>query len=444
MVAEAGQTYSASEVAQHGTMDDFWIIIHDEVYDITSFVSKHPGGPVIEPYAGLDATDVFDAMHPEWVTKWLPPYRIGSLNKPNATPFQAEYRALRADFVKEGLYESRKTFYATMASISLALVATGIVCIGVMPNTWCWNAIGCVALAFFWQQNGWISHDYLHYSVFDSRLSNWVLPWILGAVGSGYTYIWWSRKHNTHHAVPNIVDGDPDIDTMPILAWSERNIQRVGPLGAFARFWVRNQAWFFMPLLAFARISWTIQSGMTVFEDAEQYAVWRRSNKSLTAWRYIESFGQILYWTWTFALFFVSQDSLVHAVGLWLAAQLLSGLLLASPFVVNHSGMEVFHEGSARYVNFFELQARTGRNIDPSLFMNWFTGGLNFQIEHHLYPRMPRHSYPLIKPRVEALCAKHNIPYHSVGFFTGLAEVVQHLAKTGASVDRVVADDKSL
>merc|ERR1711991_1230197 len=237
--------FSANDVAQHNTLDDFWLIIHDKVYDVTTFAQAHPGGPVFEPYAGLDATDVFDAMHPEWVTKWLPQYCVGELDKPNATAFQAEYRALRADFEAEG--------------------------------------------------------------VFDSRVANWVTPWFMGAVGSGYTYIWWSRKHNTHHAVPNVVDGDPDIDTMPILAWSERNIERVGPLGAVARFWVRNQALFFIPLLAFARVSWTIQSGMTVFEDAMDYAKWRRSDKGVTAWRFVEAFGQMIYWTWTLSLFIMTQ-----------------------------------------------------------------------------------------------------------------------------------------
>lgn len=395
---------------------------------------------MIEPYAGLDATDVFDAMHPEWVTKWLPQYCVGELDKPNATAFQAEYRALRADFEAEGLFDSRKSFYVTVVAISLSLLATGVYCLAFLPNTWVYNLVGCVALALFWQQNGWISHDFLHYSVFDSRVANWVTPWFMGAVGSGYTYIWWSRKHNTHHAVPNVVDGDPDIDTMPILAWSERNIERVGPLGAVARFWVRNQALFFIPLLAFARVSWTIQSGMTVFEDAMDYAKWRRSDKGVTAWRFVEAFGQMIYWTWTLSLFIMTQNSVVEGMAWWLLAQLMSGLFLASPFVLNHSGMEIFHEGAAQYVNFFELQLRTGRNINPSLFMNWFTGGLNFQVEHHLYPRMPRHSYPLIKPRIEALCAKWDLPYHSTDFWSGMGEVVEHLARTGAKVDHFHMD----
>ena len=53
--------------------------------------------------------------------------------------------------------------------------------------------------------------------MFKKRSANWVVPAIFGGIGAGYTYIWWSRKHNTHHAVPNVVDGDPDIDTMPFL-----------------------------------------------------------------------------------------------------------------------------------------------------------------------------------------------------------------------------------
>merc|ERR1711991_363445 len=101
-----------------------------------------------------------------------------------------------------------------------------------------------------------------------------VVPAIFGGIGAGYTYIWWSRKHNTHHAVPNVVDGDPDIDTMPFLAWCEKNVQKAGPLGPFARFWIRNQHIFYIPLLAVAHISWNIQSTMTVFEGFSDYKAW--------------------------------------------------------------------------------------------------------------------------------------------------------------------------
>lgn len=377
-------------------------------------------------------------MHPSYATGMLAKFKIGRLDRPNASAIQAEYRAMRQSFIDRGLFESRKGYYGLIACINLAQLALAVYCLAGRTEAAA-RLLGCLALAMFWQQDGWMSHDYLHYSVFKSRLSNWLVPWLFGAVGAGYTYIWWSRKHNTHHAVPNVIDGDPDIDTMPVLAWSERNIQRKGPLGALARLWIRNQALLFVPLLAFARFSWTVQSLLTVFEAGSDYPAWRREDKKLTRWRFVESFGQALYWLWTLSLFFGTMP-LASALTYYAIAQLLSGVLLALPFVLNHSGMAIYNEGSAAHVNFFELQARTGRNIAPSLFMNWFTGGLNFQVEHHLYPRMPRHNYPLIAGEVQAFCAKHKIVYHSVGFWTGVGEVITYLAKVGASVDNVKLD----
>eukprot|EP00300_Choanocystis_sp_HF-7_P035124 c48461_g1_i1.p1 GENE.c48461_g1_i1~~c48461_g1_i1.p1 ORF type:complete len:437 (+),score=46.00 c48461_g1_i1:69-1379(+) len=425
--------YTAAQVAKHCTKSDFWLIVNDNVYDVTPFISSHPGGPVIETYGGLDATDVYAAMHPQYADGMLAGYRIGRLDRPNATAFQREYRALRASFVERGLFKSSKFFYARMIGISTAFLAIALFCFLTRSDP-LFRAIGALALAIFWQQNGWISHDFLHYSVFATRFSNWVLPWIYGAVGAGYTYIWWSRKHNTHHAVPNTIDGDPDIDTMPVLAWSERNIARKGPLGAVARFWLRHQHIAFLPLLAFARLSWTVQSGLTVFEDGSDYPQWRRDHRAYTRWRFVEGFGQVLYWSWTLTLFFATMP-FREALTWYLIAQAASGVLLALPFVLNHSGMDIYSEGTTGQRTFFELQACTGRNISPSVFMNWFTGGLNFQIEHHLYPRMPRHNTAIIAPEVEALCRKHGVRYHSVGFVAGVWEVVEYPRKVGASVD---------
>ena len=80
-------------------------------------------------------------------------------------------------------------------------------------------------LGLFWQQSGWLAHDFLHHQVFQNRTYNNMAGLFLGNVSQGFSIAWWKDKHNTHHAVPNKLNDetiamDPDIDTLPLLAWS--------------------------------------------------------------------------------------------------------------------------------------------------------------------------------------------------------------------------------
>ena len=66
---------------------------------------------------------------------------------------------------------------------------------------------------------------------------------------------------------------------------------------------------------------------------------------------------------------------------------------------------------------FLERQVKGTLNIDCHRFMDWFHGGLQFQLEHHLFPRLPRHNLRKVSTITKALCRKHGLPYVSVGFW---------------------------
>jgi len=154
-----------------------------------------------------------------------------------------------------------------------------------MPDLW---AIGsALMLGLFWQQCGWLSHDYIHHQVFegwggegretgmywggmDRRLGD-LFGWWVGNVCQGFSVDWWKNKHNRHHAIPNHHesspsrhDGDPDVDTMPMLAWSDYYLKQglLGGGGAspLMRLQMTIQAYTFVPLLSFARIVWSQES----------------------------------------------------------------------------------------------------------------------------------------------------------------------------------------
>lgn len=122
---------------------------------------------------------------------------------------------------------------------------------------------------FSFCEQGWLAHDFLHHQVFENRSLNRAIGYLVGNIYQGFSVAWWTDKHTTHHAVPNVHQEDPDIDTFPILAWSEHALSLFNDLPdkEASKFFLKFQAFYFFPLLALARLSWAIQVGQT--EDAE-------------------------------------------------------------------------------------------------------------------------------------------------------------------------------
>jgi fatty acid desaturase len=73
------------------------------------------------------------------------------------------------------------------------------------------------------------------------------------------------------------------------------------------------------------------------------------------------------------------------------------------------------------------LQLQSTQNVHGGYFNNWFAGHLNYQIEHHLFPTMPRHNYPKVAPQVKELCKKYNIAYNEKSMLGAFKDVVRAL-----------------
>ena len=226
---------------------------------------------------------------------------------------------------------------------------------------------------------------------------------------------------------PPAADGDPDIDTLPYLAWSRSILQRAAPAG-LDRFLLRHQAFVYFPLLLFARLTWCWQSLAYVFGAPAPGSPMsaRRDAARPLAYPLLERACLVAHWLLLGALLATAFDSAAAAARFFLLAQGSAGLLLAFAFGVGHNGMEVF-DAAARPA-FSELQVRTTRDVIDTPFNAWFMGGLHYQIEHHLFPTLPRHSLAAIAPRVRALCARHGVAYRCTGLLEGTGEVLSHLA----------------
>ncbi|TPX60662.1 hypothetical protein PhCBS80983_g01612 [Powellomyces hirtus] len=405
-----------------------YTVINDKVYDLSGdFFSWHPGGGVAFSQLGKDATGAFQVFHRDETREILANFYVGDLDKSEAKrdngSFAKDVQELRDIIQQSGWYASSKLWYARNIAQTMAMWGTAIFLMAKFPDSILAVLTSGLLVAVFWQQCGWLAHDFCHRQVFQSRLWNDVFGYFTGNVCQGFSVAWWKHKHCTHHSVPNVHNGDPDIDTLPFLAWSEHALEGFADFddGTLAKFFVAYQPLLYFPLLSVARLNWAISSLTWNLGDM------RAAGKMFPTRSVAEIATLAVHWGWTLGapLYFLKP---LYALIWFATAQMVCGVLLAAVFSVNHNGMPIYTTEEAKDINFYQLAILTGRDVHTNIFNDWFTGGLNMQIEHHMFPIIPRHNLGKVAPHVEKICKKNGIPYHSTTLATGLYEVVARLA----------------
>ncbi|KAG9306600.1 hypothetical protein G9A89_004797 [Geosiphon pyriformis] len=434
----------------------WYITIDKKIYDIRDFVPDHPGGAVILTHIGKDATDAFSSFHPESAYEILANYYVKDVEPVNFSQekngFTNDLRAIKKQLILENYFESSKAYYAMKVLSNIMIWAMSIWILANHGNTLFGVTFAATIMGLFWQQCGWLSHDFLHHQVFEDRKYGNLMGAFLGGVCQGFSPSWWKDKHNTHHAAPNVHGQDPDIATHPLLTWSEYaltdmfdpEMSKKCPIPnefppGLARFMIKHQTLFYFPILCIARISWCIQSFLFVLPDGQK-------NKPSKARMPISSSEQValaIHYTWYFGLIYMNIPNIKLAIVFFFASQSMCGLLLALVFALNHNGMQVLTEKESQEMDFFVEQVVTGRDVISSRpafqwWIDWFCGGLNYQIEHHLFPSIPRHNYYKLQPIIENLCNKYKVPYHRTTFWEGTWEVFAKLGEVSAASKKLV------
>lgn len=438
------------ELQKHRTPDDAWVVHQNKVYDVSNW-HEHPGGAVIFTHAGDDMTDIFAAFHAAGSSNMMKKFYIGDLipeSRKDKTEkqiaFEKGYRELRAKLITAGMFKSNPWFYAYKCASNMSLWATAVALVYFSDST-AVHMASAVLLGLFFQQSGWLAHDFLHHQVFRKRRFGDYAGIFWGNLMQGYSTQWWKNKHNGHHAVPNLhnstatsQDGDPDIDTMPLLAWSLkqaqsfRQLQEDGKDSPGVKFMIRYQAYFYFPILLLARLSWLNESFKTAFGlgASTENAALELKVKGLQ-YPVLEKAGIVLHYVWMAALSTgFGRFSALYSIGYFLIATCSCGFLLAIVFGLGHNGMATY-DADAR-PDFWKLQVTTTRNITgghgfPQFFVEWFSGGLHYQVDHHLFPMLPRHNLRKTHALVESFCKEWGVKYHEADLVEGTIEVLHHL-----------------
>jgi cytochrome b involved in lipid metabolism len=395
------------ELKQHTSKDDCWIALHGKVYDVTKFATVHPGGNIIYEYAGRDATDEFDAFHLPRVQRRLPAYFIGELvNAPAQLPVTIEYRKLRNKLWEEGWFEADLGYFVYKDILALSILTVGIGAVLMGESSFMRVVMGACFVGLAIQQVAFVAHDAGHRGITHPAPGggiNW-LGWFHGAVCFGVSIEMWVDEHSGHHAMTMRPHEDPQFKYLPVFLVSKKELDRFDELPkveqVLAKWLVPFQHITLIPIsVIIGRFNLHIISLIYALKAKKFYDVGG-------IFLYLAWFGSIvsLLPSWKERLLFV------------LIAYSVAGILHVQ-LTISHLATDSFTAEEDEKEQFFAFQCKTTRNIDSTSWDDWFHGGLQYQIEHHLFPQMPRHYLAKVKPLVEEICQKHGVPYHSTSFF---------------------------
>ena len=340
----------------------------------------------------------------------LGPLRFTRARAEDFPPIAKAYTRLSQVAKESGLFARTPWFYGLVGAailVGLAATITGSILLG---DSW-YQLFMAAAFALLFTQIAFLTHEAAHRQILSSGPANDRLARILAAT-IGMSYAWWDSKHTRHHSNPNRVGKDPDIEIDTISFIEEDAVQARGLL----RFITQRQGWLFFPLLTL--------EGLNLHRHSLVYLFRREPVKG----RFIElsiiaaRFALILV-----PVFLFLPVGLAFAfIGVQLAV---FGVYMGASFAPNHKGMPVIAHDAR--LDFFSKQVRTSRNIRGGWWATWLMGGLNYQVEHHLFPSMARPHLSKVRVLVREHCKTLGVPYTETSLLKSYAIVIAYLNRVG-------------
>jgi acyl-CoA 6-desaturase (Delta-6 desaturase) len=431
------------------------IRIEGVTYDITNF--KHPGGNIIQ-YAknSPDATEIFREFHHRSakatkLLRSLPVYKDSDGDDGDAriershmlTERQQEmttdYREMRANLVNQGCFEP-DYIHVYFRLLELAFYF-GL-------GTWfaSYNIYASI-LSFiaFKTRCGWVQHECGHLSFTGIRPIDRAIQTFTMGFGGGVSSSVWNSMHQKHHATPQKIKHDIDLDTTPFVAFFNRAFEENTNGKAAARFmnrwWMRMQAWTFLPVVngILVHLFWTY------YLHPKKVITRLSSVKTKTA--IVETAFEAVCMSASHIVLpyiFYTGDATGDAGFLWcyfllMVTNFWNFIYLFGHFSLSHTFTDVVPED--KHLLWFEYALDHTVNISTkSPLVTWIMGYLNFQIEHHLFPSMPQYKNAVAAPYVRAFCEKwsphlkyieHSYTYTWWLMLSNLHEVGKHYYEHG-------------
>ncbi len=310
-----------------------------------------------------------------------------------------------------GLLQRRPGYYAAKIAVTGGLLAAGWTGFVLIGDSW-WQLAVAAFLAVVFTQIGFLGHDAGHRQIFRSKRANYLVGLLHGNLAIGLSYGWWVDKHNRHHAHPNTEDKDPDIDIGALAFTAGQARAKRSPV---TRFIARHQWYLFFPLLLLEAVQLHVSSIRAIAGRGLRHRTWETLMLGGHAAGYL-----------TVVLLVLSP---VKAAVFIVVQQALFGLYLGCSFAPNHKGMPMLSADDES--DFLRRQVLTARNVRGNWLVDFALGGLNYQIEHHLFPSMPRPNLRRAQPIIAQFCRQHGLSYSQTTLWRSYAQALHHLHQVG-------------
>lgn len=334
----------------------------------------------------------------------------------------SNFNAVLAQVKAAGLLKKRPSFYMIRLGV-ISLIAgglwTGAAFVGfAAQDHGAWILMGFLAaglLGIMSAQYGFIAHEAAHRQIFKNNKANDWLGLILANLFAGLSYGFWMRKHNQHHKQPNQIDADPDIAIRILSFTPESRDAKKG----FERWLSERQGWLF-PFLLFL-------TGFDLLLDS--FAGLARKDRPLKI-RLLE-FGLMVVRQTAPYVGMALMFGWLWAIALWVFQMMIFGFFMGAAFAPNHKGMPLVPKDAK--LDFFSRQVLTSRNIRGSWLKDNLMGGLNYQVEHHLFPSMARPYLRKAHEIVGEYCRANDITLVEMNLISSYAVIIRYLSKVGLS-----------
>lgn len=421
-------TLTMEEVARHDGRDgSYWMELRGEVYDVTEFVPRHPGGSLVELGAGRQATTLFESYHPgpalDRARRVLgkKAKHVGTL-----TPSEQEVYGDPAffDTLRQRVDAVLRERGLTYSSGSWLVAVESVVLVLLFLGAWAWRLsdgpiLAAVLGGLVMARLGFAMHSGNHAAVGRRSRANAAVGTLMDLIGGSST-VWQATHQVSHHGKPNVSGYDNDAEIgFPLLrfhpALPRRPLHRIQTVGLAIG-------------MSLGLVKWVIS-------DLKYLALGRASNVSIhvsrAAWIKVIVF-KTLWVVMHVVIPVIVLGPLQGLVGTFVlmavAAYYMEGI-----FIVNHLQRDLVPLPGAHWA---EQQVQGTANWGSAKrWTNWISGGLNHQIEHHLFPSMAIHLYPVISPVVRQTCEEFGLRYRDYsGFWVAMADCMRYLHELGRPV----------
>ncbi len=327
--------------------------------------------------------------------------------------YGAAYAELRRTIIAAGLLKRRYGYYLALICFCYTLVLISVLLPFLLPASFAWSAIASIFIGFAMVQAGLIGHDAGHLEIFRSTKKNWLLGQLCWSITTGVSFWYWNDRHNRHHGHTNDMDKDPDIQgggPFAVAFTEEEAASRRG----WRRVLVQYQVVF-------------VLLGLLLYTFAFRTEGWLFAVRKLQGARRLL---EITLLSLNIVLWLVFMILLGwRGLGVFLMGNVVGSIYFVAAISPNHNGMPVWARDTK--LSFLERQVLSSRDLTSHPLWDFLYGGLNYQIEHHLFPTLPRVNLKCAQAIIRPFCEAHGLSYTFADPLTVYWEVFLELRRVG-------------